>query len=87
MTVFVTVVLGDGSAQMSPNHFFDEHDEVVDGAVEAEGRVVVVMLCVLEVGSLQPNQPGVLQVELEIVLVGGTVEVVVTVGTGAGDAV
>lgn len=77
-------VVGEGSTQINPNHSLEVHVvlELVDeGKDEVEEGLVVV------VGSLQPNQPGVLHV-LELVLALLLVEllrgrVVVTVGQGA----
>jgi hypothetical protein len=76
-------VVGEGSTQIKPNHSFEVQVvlELVDEGIDEveEGFAVV------EVGSLQPNQPGVLHVlELEIELdVAVREEVVVTVGQGA----
>lgn len=85
---------GEGSTQAKPNHFLDTHAWVVVGMFEVvgEGRggaevmrwdgssvLEVDMEVEVEVGSLQPNHPGVLQVVVVVaeVLVEEDVEVAV----------
>ena len=78
-------VVGEGSTQIKPNHSFDVQvvlELVEDGKGEVDEGFAVV-----EVGSLQPNQPGVLHVlELDWLVLDVALreEVVVTVGQGAG---
>ena len=77
------VVVGEGSTQIKPNHSFEVQVVLVEeGNEEVEEGLAVV---VVEVGSLQPNQPGVLHVlELDayVLDVGVWERVVVTVGHG-----
>lgn len=62
----------------------DEEEELLDDVVVTTGAAlgeVIVVVSVMVVGSLQPNQPGVLHEEVVIVLVMVVVGVVVVVSS------
>lgn len=84
--------VAEGSTQIKPKNSLDVHS---CEAVEVSADDVLVADCLVEVvESWQPNQPGDLQVVLDVVCVAteddkdevAIVEVVVTVGAGAGVA-